>query len=81
MWKKFNITIGGGDSRNPDEIASGKPCMHTNSIVTWIKHNNTWYSSYIHGVLKLSSYFESCQSEADCDYVFENLKKEGYIWK
>lgn len=69
----LGLKWGMGDSRNPDEIKSGKPCLHTNSVVLWYFWKGKWRRFYRSGTAALVREFSCCETEEDIDIIVELL--------
>lgn len=81
-YKDKYIWIGGGDSRNPEEMRSNTGMMHTNDVRTWIKYKGTWYQFERRcPPLALIELFLDCKTPEDYDWVFNCLIEENEIYK
>lgn len=81
FYKDDFIWIGGGDSRNPEEMQQNTGTMHTNDVRTWIKYKGTWYQYAHKGCIALKEIFLDCKTEEDYDWVFNCLLQENEIYK
>lgn len=69
--QSLGLEWGYGDSRNPDEIKSSTPCMHTNSFVLWYKWKGMWRTYHRTDKMKFIEDFSCCETEEDIEEIIE----------